>query len=168
MRKNLLVIALILSVFIGKAIAQNYQVHSLYVYSFTKYVKWPDSYSEGDFIIGVVGSSPIKPHLQKMASLKKVGNRLIRIVEYASADEIEKCNMIYVSDAESGNFQAIKDKLKGSSTLIITETDGLGKKGSAINFILKENKLLFELNQSEIKSAGLQISQELVKFAIMI
>ncbi|MDH5365486.1 MAG: YfiR family protein [Cyclobacteriaceae bacterium] len=168
MKKNLFVLALIASIFINKTIAQNYQVHSLYMYSFTKYVKWPESYSKGDFVIGIIGNSEIKQHLQKMASIKKVENRLIRVVEYSSVDKIEKCNMLFVSDAESGNFESIKNKVKGTSTLILTEKEGLGKKGSAINFIQRQNKLLFELNQSEIERAGLQISKELVKFAILI
>lgn len=168
MKKNLFALALILVVFINKATAQNYQVHSLYMYSFTKYVQWPDAYSEGDFVIGIVGSSEIKQHLQKMASLKKVGSRLIRVVEFASVDEIKKCNMLFVPNAESSNFEAIRKKMGGTATLILTEKEGLGKKGSAINFILKQNKLLFELNQSEIEEAGLHISKELVKFAILI
>lgn len=168
MKKSLFITLIMLGFVAGKAMAQNYQVHTLYMYSFTKYVKWPDSYSEGDFIIGIVGKSPIKEHLLKMASLKKVGTRLIRVVEFDSVDEIDKCNMLFIPGGQSDNFEEIKSRLSGSPTLLLTEKEGLGKKGSGINFIIRQNKLLFELNQSEVEASGLQISQELVKFAIMI
>ena len=168
MKKSLFIIAVLVGVLVSKTQAQNYQVHTLYMYSFTKYVKWPASYSDGDFVIAVVGNSGIVSHLKKMASLKKVGNRLIRVVEYASADDIQKCNMVFLSNRNNAEFEALKGKLSGSHTLILTESAGMGKKGSAINFIIKQKKLLFELNQSVIDEAGLQISQDLVKFAIMI
>jgi len=168
MRKNLFLIALLTGFIFTNSVAQSYQVHSLYMYSFTKYVKWPDAYSEGDFVIGVLGDSDIIPHLNKMASLKKVGSRLIQVVKYNSVDEIGKCNMLFISKDRSDNFDAVKQKLESTATLLLTEKEGLGKKGSGINFILRQNKLLFELNKTAIDNSGLQISQELVKFAVMI
>lgn len=168
MRKNLFLIALLSGFMFTNAIAQNYQVHSLYMYSFTKYVKWPDAYSEGDFVIGILGNSDIIPHLNKMASLKKVGERLIRVVKYNSVDEIDKCNMLFISADNSDDFDAVKKKMESTATLLLTEKEGFGKRGSGINFILRQNKLLFELNKTAIDNSGLQISQELVKFAIMI
>jgi len=167
--RKIFFVSLILFGFVGgKLNAQNYQVHSLYIYSFTKYVKWPPEYGEGDFVIGVLGKSMIKQHLKKMASLKKVGNRLIRVVEYQSKDDIEKCNILFISRNKSDEFAAIREKMKSIPTLILTEKEGLGKKGSAINFIIKDKRLLFEMNKSVIEECGLKISQELVKYAIII
>ena len=167
MKKNLFVFVLFVVGMVGNSYSQNYQVHTLYMYSFTKYIKWPESYSEGDFVIGVLGESEIVSHLKKMASLKKVGDRLIRVVEYSSIEEVNKCNMLFVSESIK-DFDKVMKKMHGTSTLIVTEHEGLGKKGSAINFIIRQNKLLFELNQTAIDQAGLLISQDLVKFAIMI
>ena len=39
--------------------------------NFTKLVEWPQTYREGEFVIGVIGSSPIYTELEKMAKTKK-------------------------------------------------------------------------------------------------
>lgn len=53
------------------AFSQNYQLHSVFIYSFTRYVQWPDEYNKGDFEIVVLGDSPITEELQKLAQAKK-------------------------------------------------------------------------------------------------
>ena len=52
--------------------AQSYQTHSVFLFSFTRYVQWPDEMNKGDFDILVLGDSPITPELKKMANVKKV------------------------------------------------------------------------------------------------
>lgn len=168
MRKLIGFIGLLTLFFGGNSYAQNYNVHALYIYSFTKYVHWPESYTDGDFVIGILGQSDIVAPLRKMASLKKAGDRLIQIVEFATVDDIQKCNILFVPESISDEFDNVRSKLDGSSTLLLTEKDGLGKQGSAINFILRDNRLLFEMNKTAIESADLKISQELVKYAILI
>jgi hypothetical protein len=39
--------------------------------------------------------------------------------------------------------------------------DGLGKKGSHINFVIQDGKIRFELNQTTILEAGLKVSSQL-------
>ena len=168
MRKLIGLIGLLVLLAGSKTSAQNYNVYSLYIYSFTKYVQWPENYNDGDFVIGVLGQSDIVPPLKKMASLKKAGNRLIQIIEFTSVEDIEKCNILFVPNVLSNEFNNVRNKLKGTSTLLLTEKEGLGKQGSPINFISRDNRLLFEMNKVAIEEADLKISQELVKYAILI
>jgi hypothetical protein len=51
---------------------------------------------------------------------------------------------------------------------VISETEGSGTKGSHINFIVKDGKLAFELNQMSINKQGLKVSIELTRLAILI
>ena len=52
--------------------------------------------------------------------------------------------------------------------LVVTEENGLGAKGSNINFIMREGKLAFELNQATLNKQNLKVSNELSRLAILI
>ena len=148
--------------------AQIYNYYQIFMYNFAKYIQWPADKQNGDFIIGVVGDSPITEYLTKMATQKKVGDQSIKVEVYPSASQIKPCHMLFIPEGQSGNFSALKSKLGNQPTLIITEKEGLGKQGSNINFIVVDGKLRFELNKTETEKSNLKISSDLTKLAILI
>ena len=150
------------------ALAQNYKMHSVFIYSFTRYVQWPDAYNQGDFEIMVLGDSPILEELKAMAQAKKVGDRTIKVTKIKEPAEIRKCNILFVPTTKSGEITAVMEKISTQSILVVTEEPGLGLKGSDINFIIKDGKLAFELNQASVNKQGLKVSNELTRLAILI
>lgn len=166
MRKSVFLVLFTLSFSFSQA--QNYKLHSVFIYSFTRYVIWPDTYSQGDFEILVMGDSPIIEELKGMAQAKKVGERTIKVTKISSPSEIRKCNMLFVPSGSSSQLNDVVTKVSNQSILIITEEPGLGLKGSDINFIQKDGKLAFELNQSAVNKQNLKIANELSRLAILI
>lgn len=166
MKKVVLLICLFFIATTG--FAQDYKFHSVFIYNFTRYIQWPPAEQQGDFVIGVLGSSGIIPHLEKMAETKRAGNQKFVIKKFNSVDEVTKCHMLFIPDNQSRHFGAAQSKLSGQPTLFISEKPGMGKEGSIINFIIVDGKYKFELNQSAAKSRNLKISSELTKFAILI
>jgi hypothetical protein len=150
------------------AIGQNYKMHSVFIYSFTRYVQWPEGYNKGDFEILVLGDSPIFEELKAMAQSKKVGDRAIKVVKINAPSEIRKCNMLFVTSAKSPQIAEVMEKVNTQSILVVSEEAGLGLKGSDINFITKDGKLAFELNQTSVNKQGLKVSNELSRLAILI
>ena len=148
--------------------AQTYKMHALYMYSFSKYITWPDSGSGEDFKIGIVGESSIAAPLEKMASLKKVNNRLIKVITFSSVEEIQDCNILFLPVEQSTNFSKALNTVGDRPILLVTEKEGLGAKGSSINFLLKDKRLVFEINNEAISKANLEIAPELKKYAIQL
>jgi YfiR/HmsC-like len=161
-------LALIFFIVCYSSYGQNYQVHGVYMYSFTRYIQWPDEYNTGDFEISVLGDSPITEELKKLAEMKKVGDRAIKVTRVASANDIKKCNILFVPADKSPQLTEILVKVGTKSTLVVTELPGLGAKGSAVNFISKDGKLAFELNQGVLAKQRLKASNELTRLAIII
>src|SRR5262249_22257178 len=109
----------------------NYKIHSLFVYKFTQYIEWPSK--NGDFIIGVVGNSPITSELEAIAASKKVDTRNIVVKKLSASSDLSTCHMVFVSEGQSSSLAAISAKLQGKPTLIVSETGGGAKKGAGIN-----------------------------------
>lgn len=166
MKKALLSIVLIM--LCSVIYAQTHKLYPLFIYSFTRHVQWPDSYNQGDFEILVLGDTPLIEELKAMAQAKKIGDRSIKVTKINSLAEIRRCNILFVPEAQSGRFNEILQKTVAYSILVVTEVNGLGQHGSCINFIVKDGKLAFELNQAALSKQNLKASTELTRLAIMI
>src|SRR4051812_12363711 len=89
MKKTLLIITLILASAPG--FSQSHKYQSVFIFSFTRYVQWPDAYNQGDFEILVLGDCPILEELKAMAAAKKVqGDRSIKVTKITSPSDIRK------------------------------------------------------------------------------
>jgi len=158
---------LILSSF---AYAQKEKYESLFIYNFTKYIKWPDSYNKGKFTIAVIGKSNILGALESMAdSKKKTGTgALLEVTSYTSVSDIGTCNILFVSEDMIEKMVDIEGATSGKPILVITDTPGMATQGSVINFIEKDGKIKFELNQAKAIDRKLVVSGSLTALAIMI
>lgn len=144
----------------------DYRIHSVFLYNFTKYVQWPAAAQSGDFVIGVVGDSPIYDELMKVTNGKMAGAQKIVVKKFKPSDAVDGCHMLFVPS--SANFDKVQAKTAGKPVLLITEKAGLSQKGSAINFVVRDNKWRFELNENATRSAGLKVASELSKLAIAV
>ena len=151
-----------------KLFAQDYRFHSVFIYNFTKYIQWPEASNSGDFVIGVLGDSPIISELEKMASTKTAGSQKFVIKKIESVAEVNKMQILFIPNARSKFLEEVIGKVGSQPTLVITEKPGLGQKGSGINFILVDGKWKFELNRAATDKGGLKISGELARLAIEI
>ncbi len=139
---------------------------TMFIYGFTKNIEWPLNYKEGNFVIGVIGNSNLSSELNNLASTRRAGNQAIEIKKFQSASSIEKCHMLIVSPDHTSDFQEILNKVKNGSTLLITEKAGLARQGSAINFIVQDNKQAFELNKGNAEKYDLKVSTSLSTLAV--
>ena len=154
---------------LNTAKAQTEKMEAVFIYQFmSKYVEWPAADKSGDFIVGVLGSSPIEAEFQTMAASKTVGSQKIVVKKFASAGEIGKCHVIYVPASKKGSLGDVKAKIGGNSTLVVSSCDGGAKAGAAINFVTVGGKLKFELNKANAKSQKLNVADALSQLAIIV
>jgi len=164
-----LVIAAILAS--GSVFAQDRPIHEVYsmmVFNFTKYVQWPDHTASGEFVIGVIGNSDVYNTLTTWYGGKPRGSKTYVIKKFSSSADVTDCHVVFIDKTKSGEFDAVNNKVKGKGTLVITDKNGLGEKGSGINFKTIDNKLKFELNQKAIEASNLKVSGALSSMAILI
>jgi len=161
----------LLYVFILLAVAafsqtQNYQTHTLFMYSFTRFIQWPPEESQGDFEIVVLGESPILTELKVMAERKKAGSRVIHVSKISSLAEYKKSHILYMGTDWTSKFPEVAAKLGEDPVLLVTEQAAPANKG-CINFVNnKEGKLSFELNKPSIDKHKLKVSAELSRLAV--
>lgn len=145
-----------------------HEIYSMMVFNFIKYIQWPGASNSNQFVIGVVGNNEMFQTMNSWYNGNKIGTQTCVVKKYKSAAEVEDCQVVFVDRTKSGEFDAINNKVKGKNTLVITDKDGLGEKGSGINFKIVDNKLKFELNQRVLESSNLKVASALSSMAILI
>ena len=143
-------------------------IHSMMVFNFIKYVQWPNADKAGEFVIAVVGNEEVYSKLNAWYAGKPNGSKTYVIKKFTSANDVTDCQVVYIDKSKSGEFDAINAKMKGKSTLIVTNKNGLGSKGSCINFKTVDDKLKFELNKNAMEASNLKVSSSLTTMAIVI
>lgn len=145
----------------------NARIKSVFIYNFTRYVEWPTDYQSGNFIINMFGTNPaMLAELNALAKTKTVGTQKIEIRNTTSLDGIGKSNILYVTPDVTTPITDITAKIKGKSTLLVTEKPGYAKQGAAINFIVVDNRQKFELNKANAEKYSLKVSAQLVTLSI--
>lgn len=169
MKKAFLIIsAILVSSFVWAQERATHEVHAAMLYNFIKYVQWPNEAEAGDFVVGVMGEDDVFNTLKTWYDGKPKGSKKYVIKKLASAAEAGNCQVVYLGKGKSKEFDNIKNSVAGKSVLTITDGNGLGQKGSCINFKVVDGKLKFELNQATVNSSNLKVSGQLSSMAIMI
>jgi hypothetical protein len=166
MRKFFVLTVLLVYISFFAASAQNYQVHSVYIYSYMKYIKWPDSSENESFKLGVWGDSEVTPFLEKLAETKKAGNRSIELIQVQDPAQVASLDMVFIAKQQFKelDWNRLVREASKESIALLTEEEGFPV-GGHINFVLEDNKLFFQLDRPALEQAGLRISTELMALA---
>lgn len=151
----------------GFAQDADYKAYTLFLYNFMKYVEWPDA--TGDFVVGVMGESPIKKELETLALTKKVKGKKIVIKTLLTVEDAAGCSMIYVPSAKNSMVKPLAEKTKSKPVLIVAEREGMAKKGAAISFVVDDDdSLKFDINKTVIDAQSLKIANLLIQLGVVV
>lgn len=168
MKKGILLLLLLFFIKVDFTNAQNEKFKALFLYNFTKYIDWPASYKQGDFVIGVLGNSPIVNELKIVSSKKQVGGQSIVVKKFANPAQIDKCHVLFIPSYKSGSLRAVLANLKEKNTLVVTDGNNLVQQGAGINFIETSGKQGFEIKKHNIESKGLKVSGSLLSLGTVV
>jgi len=165
MKKALLILAILALPFFTEGQVVKYK--AVFTINFIRYIGWDDAAKEGDFVIGVVKNKEFAGWLKNLSKGKKFGFQNVVIKEFKSPAEVSYCQVLYIpaNINLSKNAATIISKLGGNNTLIVTEKEGATKYGSMINFVIRGDKLKFEIHKANAQKSGLQISSKLETMA---
>lgn len=142
------------------------KAQTLFIYNFSRLIEWPANYRSGPFVIGVLGAVEITMELELYTKGKKVGTQDINVIRYKTAKDITTCHILFVPFEKTKQMPEILGTLNGKSILIITEKNGALEDGSAINFVIIEDKLKFEIKSENATKLGIKFSSKLQEMSM--
>jgi hypothetical protein len=144
-------------------------VKAAFVLRFAGYVTWPeDSLPPGKFTIAVLGGRDLAPNLQALLGGRALLNRPVQVRKVASVREAADAQILYVGADHRGELRALLAPLAGRSVLVISDEDGGLASGAAINLLIADQRVRFEISVEAARRARLKISSDLLALAVRV
>ncbi len=160
---------LIFSTKIIFAQSNEYYIKAGFLEKFANFIKWPDEANLKEFTIAIIGDCPFEDILLKMYKDRKIKNLPVQVKHIKTIEDIEGCQMLFISSSEKLNLNRILDYTEHLPILTISESEGFAKKGVHINFYTTaKNTIHFEINPKSVRRSGLKIDALLLNYAAII
>ncbi len=141
-----------------------------YLYSFSKYVQWPQGPSPGprSFDICVIrGDDRLGPHLRRLEKRTVNGRPIVTHMLSGLPDE-QICEMVYFAACSRSEIAADLERLAGTPVLTIADIAGFAVQGGMIELTREDDRIRFRINVDKVRGAGLRISSRLLKLATIV
>jgi len=145
-----------------------YQVKAKFLYNFARFVQWPsDRFADNKtpITIAIIGNDPFGIDIDKTVEGKFVDGRTIKILHSRNMDTLDCCHILFINMDEEKQTAEILNHVKNQSVLTVGEKKGFLQLGGIINFIIRDNKVRFEINEKAAEQSGIWISAQLLKIA---
>jgi hypothetical protein len=173
---HLFLVATALIFFQGRATAESatskeYQIKAVFLFNFAQFVEWPANTftnAEAPFCIGILGDDPFGKALDETIQGETIQNHRLVVQRSQRPEDLQNCQLIFVSKSEKGRMVEILSKLSGRKILTVSELPGFANRGGVINFYFEGNKVRFEINPASAEREGLKVSSQLLSLGKII
>src|SRR5262249_27646393 len=141
-------------------------IKAAFLYKFGFFVEWPESAftgSDSPINLCIVGPDPFGAALDDAVKGKKVGNRSVAVHRIGALSPDVRCHIVYL--AESAAAQSLA-ALKKSDVLTVTDTNAGADRVGIINFVVRDKRVRFDIDDAAAASVGLTISSRLLSLAL--
>lgn len=148
--------------------AAEYQVKAAFLFKFLGFIDWPAAAFEradSPLVIGVLGADPLADELAAVVAERNAQGRPVVARKLRTGEPVTGLHMLFVGRPDSGRLATLLDAAKGQPLLVVTESDEAFARGSAINFVLVDNKVRFDVAPHAAELGNLKISSRLLGVA---
>jgi hypothetical protein len=142
-------------------------IKATYLYKFAPFVEWPaTAYGSGTFNLCIVGDDPFGAILNRAVSDQRVGQRNIAVKRYPTLHGPVDCQIMFLAGSAA---QPVADELaavRNAPILTVTDQPDGAKAKGAINFVLRDNHVRFEIDNAAATRNALSISSKLLSLAV--
>lgn len=145
-----------------------YSIKAVYLTKFAPFIEWPDrAFASGSapVTICVIGEDPFGNVLDKAAAAS-TGGRSLTVRRIATLDTsdvavLSGCQIAYVNDPLTG--LDVLDALKAKP--VVTVTDSGMRVHGVISFVMQDNHVRFDIDDSLAERNGIHFSSKLLELA---
>jgi hypothetical protein len=147
-----------------------YAVKATYLNKFAPFVDWPKPEAEfpgGSFTVCIVGDDPLDGLLDRAVTGQDVAGHPIVVRRFAAVTDNPGCTVVYVT-GPPGQVAADLAALRGMPVLTVTDGAADAAARGIINFVIVDNRVRFEIDDSTAVADGLTISSKLLSLAVRV
>lgn len=142
-------------------------VKAAYLYNFTRFVTWPrEAIKNGaPFRVCVVAGNHMTRVIERTMQGELVGGRPVATVVPRDAGEARLCQILFIGQEAAERGRTMLSAVRGLPVLTVGETGSFLRHGGAIEFVMEQTKVRFDINPASAERVGLSISSRLLNVA---
>jgi hypothetical protein len=138
------------------------ELKSAIVLSFLRYSSWPQTLAPV-LNVGVLGSPSIARILRRLVDPKPVNNRQVRIVELKPGADPRPYQVIYIALENHAELKQALLAARAAHVLTIGEADKFLEYGGAVNLLVIDGHMSFEVSLEALEECKVDISSRLLR-----
>ena len=152
-------------------VRQEEDVKAAFLYKFPAYVEWrPGTFEQpsSPIVIGVTGDDAVAEALRSLVAGRKAGERAVQIRELAPGAFPAGMHLLFVGRGASSHVPRLAPMAASQGVLLITDYEGALDDGSAINLLVIDHRVRFEVSLDATERAGLKLSSRMLAVALWV
>jgi hypothetical protein len=153
------------------------RVKATYLYKFGDFVEWPPSAfpsSDSPLTLCIAGEDPFGDILDRAVAGQRVGTRPIAVRRLQTVARDSGCQIIYLAASARQPIDEALDTVRGTGVLTVTDAQGGDAQGGneqggneqgVIRFLIEDNHVRFDIDETAAARNGLTISSKLLSLA---
>jgi len=113
----------------------------------------------------VLGADPFHEILDQTVQGERIHGRPVQVKRFRRLDDVDGCQLLFVSRSEAGRLADIVRRLSGRGILTVSDLEPFGRMGGMITFKTTRDRVHFEINVAAAEKQGFKISSKLLKVA---
>jgi hypothetical protein len=147
--------------------ASEASVKAAFLYKFAAYIEWPPTAfasPTAPFTFGVMGQDDVATELERLVSGRQWSGHPLA-VKRVSGDSFAGLQMLFIGRGASDRLGSVVRAAQLPGLLVVTENEKGLAYGAAINFVLQEDHVGFEVAPEAAERNGLRISSRMLAVA---
>lgn len=148
--------------------ALEYAVKATYLYKFAAYVDWPASAfatPASPIALCIAGDDPFGASLDNAVRDQRIAGRSLVVRRLKSVARDADCHILFAGGADPQRGQLLA-AVRGSAVLTVTDRHESGGTAGIIDFVMRDNRVRFDIDEGAATRSGLAISSKLLKLAL--
>jgi hypothetical protein len=163
-----------LAAFLSEARAQKVEapeasVKAAFLFKFASFVEWPPAafaIPDAPLVFGVVvGADEVAAELARIAAGRSIGGHPVVVRRVREGEATRGVHVLFVGHGVPERQAIIARAAAQPGLLVVTETQRGLEAGSAINFVISEDRVGFEVSLDAADKSGLRISSRMLGVA---
>jgi len=153
----------------GPVRASEQAVKAAYLHKLAPFIEWPAAAfgpPDEPITLCVVGADPVSALVDDAGgSVPRSGERGVRVRHLSANDSEAGCHILYIGTPGAAAV-ALLDRARGKSILTVTDAAPPGSRRGIVNFVVRDNRVRFEIDTDAAAQSRLAISSKLLNLAV--
>jgi len=147
--------------------ASEASVKAAFLYKFPAYVEWPPAAfpaAAAPFVFGVLGQEDVAAELERLVAGRQWSGHPMT-VKRLEGDNVRGVHVLFVGRGAGDRVVNLVRAAQLPGVLVVTDNEKGFAAGSAINFVMQDDRVGFEVSPDAAERNGLRISSRMLAVA---